>query len=445
MPSTLVPKVSITEAAGALAVPRKNQVIIGIIGPSASGTANTVYEINSVAEAENTFGSNTAHGANLVKMIRKAFEEGASIIKAVSIGAPTIDSATSASQGVLTADSEAGDTTITVADATIYSASDVVYIGTNSAYEKEERRVVASGSGTTVTFTTALTFKHYIGEDAKIVTEKVASDYTDGITVLEQDEDKNLVVADLNDDTNAAALVTMCENSTENFNAPCVFVRAPEIGDTASTVIANAIAHNNKRAVQIFPLLTEYSGKNYSPGETSAAFVGAIAGNGVPKLNHNFTEFSGPGGVSAKITDMDALIEAGVTPIELKHNTIHIVRFVTTQTKVDSIPNTVWQEGSIRLNLDYIEGDIAEYIQLNFMQKGNTAETREAIKRAIISRLDTFVNNSILVADEVTGVPAYKDPVVAKDATDDTKVTVEIAVSPGKPLNFIPLSFKVYV
>ena len=72
MPSTLVPKVSITEVCWSTSRSTENQVIIGIIGPSASGTANTVYEINSVAEAENTFGSSTAHGANLVKMIRKS-------------------------------------------------------------------------------------------------------------------------------------------------------------------------------------------------------------------------------------------------------------------------------------------------------------------------------------------------------------------------------------
>jgi hypothetical protein len=58
--------------------------------------------------------------------------------------------------------------------------------------------VVASASGTTVTFTTALQFDHYQTEKAKIVTPKDASAYETAISEMEKDEDKNIVVCEDN-------------------------------------------------------------------------------------------------------------------------------------------------------------------------------------------------------------------------------------------------------
>lgn len=84
-----------TETASSLAGGGIGQVILGIIGTSEKGPTATVTLISSTAEANSIFGSNTAYGATLVKMISRAFSEGASIIKAVSIGAPTLDAATS--------------------------------------------------------------------------------------------------------------------------------------------------------------------------------------------------------------------------------------------------------------------------------------------------------------------------------------------------------------
>jgi hypothetical protein len=125
MSSALVPKVILTETASSLSGGGGGQVVIGIIGTSASGTANTVTKVSSTAEASTLFGSNTAYGANLLKMVSRAFAEGASTIKVVSIGTPTLDAATSganASKAVLTGVSLAGASTISVTDGTAYIA-----------------------------------------------------------------------------------------------------------------------------------------------------------------------------------------------------------------------------------------------------------------------------------------------------------------------------------
>lgn len=187
MPNNLVPKVKITEAVASLQVPRQNLVVIGIIGTSEMGTANTIFEVKSVAQADVIFGSNYSKGANLVPMIRRAFQEGASVIKAASVGLPTLPALSSS---VLTADSVVGDDTLAVTDGTVFSAGDIVFIGTGSTYQYEERREVLSQTALTVVFTEPLTFKHYIGETVQVITEKVSADYTTAITAMKEDEDK---------------------------------------------------------------------------------------------------------------------------------------------------------------------------------------------------------------------------------------------------------------
>lgn len=443
MTNALVPKVTISEAAGRLGVPRANTVVIGMMGVSEQGTANQVYEILSPSMAETIFGSNTAEGKDLVKMIKAAFEEGASVIKAVSIGQPTLAAATDGGEGALTADSAAGATTVTVADATIYTAGDIVYIGTKNTYAKEERRVVDSGSSTTLTLTTPLTFPHYTGEEARIITPKAETAYDTAVLALTADEDKSIIVCDLNTDAMEDDIQVLLDASLSNYNTPCVYIKGTDFGVSASTAATKAIATNDERVIHVFPNLVDFNGRTVNPGVSAAAVAGAIAGNGVPKLNHNFTALSGFGGVSAAITDMDALISAGVTPIELKNNEIHLVRFVTTKTKTSGVPDLTWQEGAIRLNVDHIVDAVATKMQSTYLQKGNTPQTRLAMKQDIIALLDKYASMNILVANPVTGIPAYRDPVVATDSVDDTKVNVTIEVSPGKPLNFIQLNFQV--
>lgn len=228
MPSNLVPKVILTETASSLAGGGNGQVVVSIIGTSAQGVTNTVTKVSTTSEASTIFGSNTAYGANLVKMISRAFSEGASIVKAVSIGVPTLDAATTganSAKAVLTAAALAGSTTISVTDGTAYAANKYVYIGTGNSYEKEEYKKVVSVAASVVTLDSALQFDHVVGETARIITAKVAADYTNAINALLQDETKTIVVCEANDDATASAINTMCTTSASQYNTPCVYFR----------------------------------------------------------------------------------------------------------------------------------------------------------------------------------------------------------------------------
>lgn len=320
-----------------------------------------------------------------------------------------------------------------------------MYIGTGNAYGKEEVRKVVSIAGAVVTLDAPLSFDHSVGETAVIVTAKVTGDYTNAIAALLPDETKNIIVSEANDATTAAAIKTMCESSATLYSTPCVYIRGPEAVDTEATSITKAQTLNSKRVVSVYPLLADFNGALLTGGETAATVAGAIAGNGVPKLNHNFTTFSNVGGVASRITDYDALITGGVSPIELKYNTIHIVRFVTTYTTLNGVPDATWKEAAVRLNVDHIQRTLTRRVQGKFLQSGNTPQIRLAIKTEAIAVLNQYAADGILVADERTGTPAFRDPIVSTDANDNTKVNVDIELSPGKPLNFISLNFRIFV
>ena len=445
MSNLLVPSVKITETATSLSVPSANGVVLWVIWTSEKWTANTVYTINSVAEADTYFGSNYAYWATLVPMIKKAFAEWAFQVKWVSIWTPTKATATALTQWTLTADSAAWALTITVASATIYTGWMIVYVWTWSTYSQEERMVVATWVGTTVTFTTAFKYPHYVWELARIITVKVDWDYTSWITALESEENKWIVVCESNSDATTVAILTMCANSYNNYQTPCVFIRWPELADDATSVIANATTSNNSRCINVFPNLVDFNWNTITGWETASAVAWLIIWNWLPKLNHNFSEFQNYGWVASTITDMDALISGWVTPIALKYWTIHIVRFITTSKLSNWVPDYTWREASIRLNIDIIEKTISNEIRAKYMQKGNTQGIRDSIKNKITTMLDVFVADEILVPDVNTNTPAYRTPVVTTDITDNTKVNVEIAVSPWKPLNFITLNFKISI
>ena len=443
MTNLLVPNVTITEVTESMNTPSTTNVVVGVIWTSEKWTANQVYTISSISEADTIFGSNYSYWADLVPMIRRAFTEWASVIKAISVWQPTMDVATAEAEWTLTWDSAAWASTITVADATIYTAWDVVYIGTWNTYTKEEKKIVDTAESTTVTFTTSLTYAHYIGETAKIVTVKADSDYTDAITAMQADESKSLVVSESNTVTVAAAITTMVENSTTLNWIPCVYVQGVEETDDAAAVIIKATTANSNRVIIPFPLLIDFDWNTVSGWESAAALAGAIVWNWLPKLNHNFTEFVWFWGVNSLGTDLDSLISGWITPIELKYGSIHIVRFITTSKTLNWVPDTTWREAAIRLNIDIIEKTIWDNIRSLYMQKGNTPQIRESIKQKIISLLDIFVGNDILLPDTTTNTPAYRDPIVTVDSEDDTKINIDIAVSPSKPLNFITLNFKI--
>lgn len=446
MSNNKVPRVDISEVVSQLAVPRQNNVIIGVIGASKLATNNgvqtsqdKVYRLNSVSQAEAYFGSDDSLGRNLLKLVKNAFDGGAAEVHAASIGDVTVGNYSLLASGVVQ-----GNNQVVVISGGQLSVGNQVYLGTNSAYRYEEFRTVSTIVGNLVTLDRALDFTHYANETLQAVTPKASSAYQASIDAVEADPEKSLVVCEDNSDA-VAALMEQMATASATQDSPCVYIRGFDYSVSESSARTKATATNDERVINLWPTLKNFDGKIVTGGEVAAAVAGAIAGNGVPKLNHNFTQLTNFGGVAATITDYDALILAGVAPIELKYNQIRLVRFITTWVTLNGVTDTTWQEAAVRLNVDAIERNIKQRLTLKFLQSGNTPNTREAIKQEVITALKQFAAQEILVADTVFNTPAFKDPVVAESPYDATQVDVDVEISPGRPLNFIKLNFKIFL
>lgn len=449
MTNSLVPRVSVNETfIGASSLLGTGTVVVGVIGTSELGPQNQVIEITSMGAAETIFGANHSFGAELVSMIRIAFSEGAAVVKAVSIGQPTVVESTTIATAVV-----AGDTTIDIAAAGTIAAGDFLYVGTGQPGDSTEEKVeVVSLAGTVVTVATPFAFPHAIGLTVTKITPKATADYAAAFDAMEIDEGKVLVVCEANDsatigdENTPGTFAYMIEQSTEDKETMTVGIVGAEWSDDETTISAKASTLNNDRIILVYSNPVDYYGRVYTPGETAAAVAGAISRNGVPKLNHNLTQLQTAFGVRSVITDNDLLIQNGITGIRKKRNKVQIVRFLTTRTQDNAgVPSTKWQEGAIRLNVDQIERACQRRIEDKFLQTGNTPEVREAIKQELISVLSQFASEQVLLPHPLTGAPAFTTPQVFTNPTDDTHVICQMQIAVGKPLNFIDLNFRVVV
>jgi len=112
----------------------------------------------------------------------------------------------------------------------------------------------------------------------------------------------------------------MTEISSEDDDNLCVYFRGFDKDVSEAQAMTKSQAHNSDRVFTFYPALKSYDGQTMSGAITAAACAGAVVGNGIPKLNHNYSELTSFGGVKTTIDDYDALFGAGCCPIIIRNN-----------------------------------------------------------------------------------------------------------------------------
>lgn len=440
MSNLLRPRVFVNESIQELITPGANPLVVGLIGVSEQGTENIFQLFDNIADVETEYGTNLSNGANLVAMARLAFAEGATQVKLCSIGTPTV-----ADTDALTVAAQPGDEQVTIASNTGYAIGEVIYIGSgNAGFEFEERRVITGVSGSTIIQFTGdpLQFAHSTTESVHEVTEPVAGDFTTALGKLELDRDIQAVAIQSDNDTINANLLTAVNNAYANQNF-MVALRGCQRGTTESSAVSKATAHNDDFMILVFPTLLDKNGKYLDGYMGAAAMAGAVAGRGVPGVNFNLLELESFAGVEVEISNIDTLIAGGVTPIELRDNVIRGVRLMTTSLTINGQPSDLLEEGSVRFNVNRIQRTVQRALEQRFLTAGNTPSTREQIRSTVKNILRDFAIQEILVTDEATGTPGFKDPLVRTDSNNRKQVNVEIEIAPTLPLVFIQLNFRI--
>jgi phage tail sheath gpL-like len=159
------------------------------------------------------------------------------------------------------------------------------------------------------------------------------------------------------------------------------------------------------------------------PGAVAAALAGLIASGTDPALPLNGAALYGLSGLASSFTDTDinALVQGGVTPIENVGGKISVIRGVTTRTTTAGVPDPTWRELTTTLIIDDVIPTIKNSLQSRFARSKNTAQTRGAIRTQVIIELENKLAREIIDSyDNVTVKASETDPATCEVSFDFT-------------------------
>ena len=196
--------------------------------------------------------------------------------------------------------------------------------------------------------------------------------------------------------------------------------------ESVSQLVARAKELNSERVVLVAPGISEEAGGAL----VAAAVAGAICGEGDPALPLGGVELRGIPGLALRYgeSELDTLLQGGVTPVELAGGVCSVVRGVSDST---------WRELTTILVVDDVIPGVRNALRAKFPRAKNTAQTRGAVRSQVILELERKLASEIITGyGEVTVQPLEEAPTVCL-------VTFSFTVAHG--LNQIWLSAQITV
>lgn len=258
-----------------------------------------------------------------------------------------------------------------------------------------------------------------VGEDADYGAAFALLEEQEGVKVVVCDSETLSVQQQLRDSVAAAAQVRRERIAV----IPCA------AGETVSQRTARAKALNSERVVLVA-----------SGGALAAAAVaGTICGQGDPALPLGGAALRGVPDLETadSESDIDALVQAGVTPVEQVGGVCSVIRGVTTRTTTGGAEDSTWRELTTILVVDDVIPGLREALRARFPRAKNTAQTRGAVRSQVILELERKVAAEIITGyGEVTARALEEDPTVC---------LVEFSFTVAHGLNQIWLSAQITV
>ena len=235
-------------------------------------------------------------------------------------------------------------------------------------------------------------------------------DYAGAFALLEGQEDVKVVVCDSETLTVQQGLrdsvIAASQARRERIAVvPCA------AGETVSQLTARAQGLNSERVVLVAPGISEETGGAL----VAAAVAGAICGGGDPALPLGGATLRGVPGLEKTYgeSELDALLQGGVTPVELVGGLCSVVRGVTTRTSTGGAADTTWRELTTILVVDDVIPGLRETLRARFPRAKNTAQTRGAVRSQVILELERKLAAEIITGyGEVTVQALEEDPTV---------------------------------
>ncbi|MDO4749593.1 MAG: phage tail sheath subtilisin-like domain-containing protein [Eubacteriales bacterium] len=201
-------------------------------------------------------------------------------------------------------------------------------------------------------------------------------------------------------------------------------------GDNDALILA-AQAQNSERIVLCSPVET---GDDAVPGSVAAAVAGAVSATQDPAVPMNGVELQGIGTLSRSLSesDLNALIPAGITPIETVSGRHYIVRAVTSRTTTNGADDPTWRELTTVRIIDDVIPAVRDALRARFLRAKNTAQTRGAIRTQVAIELEA--KKSAEIIDD------YSNITVAASESDPTCCIVSFDFTVAHGLNQIHIT-----
>lgn len=251
-------------------------------------------------------------------------------------------------------------------------------------------------------------------------------DYTAAFALLEREDEIKVVVCDSGETAVWKALRESVERASKEKRERIAVVGG---GAVSETLLTQAKALGSERVVLAAP----------GGACAAAAVAGAICGQTDPAIPLGGAELLGIQSLDGDFseTELDALIQGGVTPVEMTAGRCQVVRGVTTRTESGGVKDAAWRELGTVLVIDDVIPAVRRTLQARFARSKNTAQVRGAIRSQVILLLEEK-----LAAEIITG---YGDVSVEAVEDEGTVCLVTFSFTVAHGLNQIWLSAQITV
>ena len=207
-----------------------------------------------------------------------------------------------------------------------------------------------------------------------------------------------------------------------------------------AALLSRAQTLNHERVVLVGPDV-------YLPGQTqaaggcmaAAALAGLLASQTDPALPLNGASLAGLDGVTGVFseTEIDALVQGGVTVLERQGGSVCVLRGVTTRQTGGTDGDSAYHELTVMTVLDDVIPAIREVLSSRFSRAKNSAMTRGAIRSQVVAELEGRVEREI--------IDSYGDVSVQSSQADASVCIVSFRFAVTHGLNRIFLTAHISV
>ncbi len=242
---------------------------------------------------------------------------------------------------------------------------------------------------------------------------KDAAGYTGAFALLNGQEGVSVVLCDSQDLTVQQALRDSVEAAAGE-RRERIAVLGCGAGETVAQIKERAAGLNSRRVVLVAPAA---EAETLAGARVAAAVAGAICGDGDPAMPLGGAVLRGLAGLETRYgeSDVDALVQGGVTPVEAVGGRVVVIRGVTTKTTTNGTADGTWRELTTIRVVDDVITSVRQGLGARFHRSKNTAQVRGAIRSQVILELERKKGAEIITDyGEVTAEALAEQPTVCQ-------------------------------